>query len=166
MRRSAVASDILDRIRACLGDECQDYKIFRTRGIPPAECDSITASWIDRSIEKFSECESPNPEVCQQEWDAVHGLRITLTKVCVGPDSQAEFDWIGEDAASACFDDLVDLVEECLHCQDWEQFVADHSIYGVRYDSTTYDVESDGGAFSAYIELTIQAAECCPTPGP
>jgi hypothetical protein len=164
VQRSAVASDILAKIEACLGDECRDYVFARTRGIPPADCNSITTSWVDRSIDKFTDCESPNPDICRAEWDAIHGLRVTLTRICAGPDAQPVFDWAREDGEAACFDDLVDLVEECVQCQDWQQFITDHSIYGVRYDSTTYDVEAEGGAFSAYIELTIQAAECCPAP--
>lgn len=161
MMRSAVARDLLDRIKACLGDDCQDYVFARTRGVPPADCNSITTSWIDRSVDKFEDCESPQAD-CRAQWNAVHGLRITLTRVCAGPDAAEVFDWAREDGEAACFDDLVDLVEECVQCGDYSQLVVDHSLYTIRYDTTTFDVESSGGGYSAYIELTLVAAECCP----
>jgi hypothetical protein len=162
VKRSAVASDILALIRACLGDDCREYVFARTRGVPPADCNSITTSWIDRSVEKFTDCESPNPDICRREWDALLGMRITITRICMGPDGGEQFNWAREDGEAACFDDHVDAIEECLMCADFGQFTIDHSIYTIQYDTTTFDVESEGGGYSAYIELTIKAAECCP----
>lgn len=159
MQRSAVTADILTAIQACMGARCQDYVFSRTRGIPPADCNSIAASWVDRTVASFGDC---LPHAGCSEWDSTHGLRIVVTNICVAPDAQERFDWRAEDAAAACFDDDIDLIEECLQCADWSQLAADHSITSIRYDGTTYDVESEGGGFSAYLELTIVAAECCP----
>jgi hypothetical protein len=77
-------------------------------------------------------------------------------------DGGEQFNWAREDGEAACFDDHVDAIEECLMCADFGQFTIDHSIYTIQYDTTTFDVESEGGGYSAYIELTIKAAECCP----
>lgn len=159
MQRSAVTADILTSIEACFGVRCQGYVFARTRGIPPADCNSIAASWIDRAVQPFEDCPRLTP--CGQ-WEAAYGLRIVITNVCAGPDAQERFDWRAEDAAAACFDDDVDLLEQCIQCADWTQLGLDHAISEIRYDGTNYDIESEGGGFSAYIDLTIIANECCP----
>lgn len=168
MRRSQVSIDILNAIQACfnasIGDRCREYVFARTRGIPPADCPSITASWMDRDASSFGDCDpGEGLEMCG-EWNATHGLRIALTRVCMGPDQQPAFDWALEDAETACFMDDLDLLEECIQCTDWTQVKRDNALYSLRYDGTTLDIESDGGGYSAYIELTLVAAECCPTP--
>lgn len=165
MRRSHVAKDILDALYLCMsgviGDRCREYVWARTRGVPPADCNSITASWMDREQHNFGDCE--NVGECR-EWDALLGLRIVLTRVCMGPDQQPSFAWELEDAAAACFDDDLDLIEECLNCMDWTTIMQSHGI-DVIYAGTTNDIEAEGGGYSAYIELTIRARECC-TIGP
>lgn len=89
-------------------------------------------------------------------------MRIVVTNICIGPDAQQAFDWRNEDAAAACFDADVEIVESCIQCTDWSQLGIDHSISSVTYLSTSYDVESEGGGFSAYIDVRIVAEECCP----
>jgi hypothetical protein len=159
MKRSAVTADILTAIQACFGARCQDYIFSRSRGIPPADCNSIAASWVDRTVAHFADCDTPAP--CE-DWQATHGLRIVITNICAGPDAQETFDWRSEDAAAACFEDDVDLLETCIQCGDWTQLYNDHFLTALRYDGTTFDVESEGGGFSAYIEITLVAGECCP----
>lgn len=154
MVRSAVAADILTIIAGCLGPQCR-FKIARTRGIVPAVCPSITTSWIDRSSAGFGDCDG------ECDINSALGLRITITDICMGPDSAEDFDFDAEDAAAVCFDNEVDAIEACLQCADYTQMRIDHQLYSVKYDNTTFDVESEGGAYSAYIELTIRAAECC-----
>lgn len=83
------------------------------------------------------------------------------SRICVGPDSSPAFDWNGDDAAAACFDDDLDALEDCINCGDWSQLMADHFIERIAYVGTTHDVESEGGGYSAYVELTIVAGECC-----
>lgn len=168
MIRSQVSSDILGTIQACfnasIGDRCREYVFARTRGIPPADCNSITASWMDRGVSSFGDCDPGEGLDRCGEWNATHGLRIALTRVCMGPDQEPAFNWALEDAETACFMDDLDLLEECLQCTDWTQVKTDNSLYSLRYDGTTLDIESDGGGYSAYIELTLVAAECCPAP--
>ncbi len=79
----------------------------------------------------------------------------------MGPDGKPTFDWRLEDAAAACFEDDVDLVEECIQCSDWTQLGADHFIERFVYAGTTFDIETEGGGYSAYIEIDITAGECC-----
>lgn len=161
MRRSHVAKDVLDALFACmtaqLGDRCREYVWARTRGVPPADCNSITVSWMDREQGTFGDCEQLGE--CR-EWDAVFGLRVVLTRICMGPDQSLEFDWSLEDAASACFDDDLDLIEECLNCMDWSLIRSTHGV-DVTYAGTTNDIETEGGGYSAYIELIVKARECC-----
>lgn len=163
MQRSHVAKDILDVIEACLiakiGDRCREYVFGRTRGIPPADCNSVSVSWMDRGqAATFSDCKGPTP--CDG-WDPTLGLRIALTRVCLGPDQQPIFNWELEDAAAACFDDDLDIIEDCINCADWTQVYNDHFLDSIAYVGTTHDVEAEGGGYSAYIELTITARECC-----
>lgn len=84
-----------------------------------------------------------------------------LTRICQGPDLDISL----EDAEAACFDDHLDLLEECLLCTDWTQLTRDHSLDSFFLTIVNYDLESEGGAFSAYLEITVVAAECC-TPVP
>lgn len=167
MQRSHLAADVLTILRNCLGDRCQHYKFARTRGIPPAECPSITTSWVDRTEAIFGDCDSPNPAYCDDTQETV-GLRIAITDVCMGPDSAEQFDWDAEDAIAACFDDDVQAVEDCIRCRPdqaaWAALYRDHGINSIGYEGTTYDVEADGGGYSAYIELTIVAQACCTGP--
>lgn len=156
MRRSQAAADILAQLQACMGPLCQQYVFSRTRGVPPADCNSVTVQWIDRSKRSFADCEDD----CR-EWQAAFGMRITLTRVCMGPDQEPAFDWSLEDAESACFDDHLEILEDCVDCGDWSQVKIDHSLEAIRYENTEYDIEANGGAFSAYIELTLIASECC-----
>lgn len=146
-------------------ERCQEYVYARSRGIPPADCNSITVSWMDAADNRFGDCEIMGIDC--NSWDTTKGLRIVLTRVCMGADQAESFDWRIEDAEAACFDDDLDLLEECVKCMDWSQLVRDHALSGLSYVGTTHDVETEGGGFSAYIELTIVAAECCtiaPTP--
>lgn len=159
MIRSQVAADILAAIQACLGARCGDYVFLRSRGVPPADCNSISASWITRTTKPFEDCGGPEP--CAS-WAATNTLRIAITSICMGPDGQPTFDFALEDTVAACFDDDVDLIESCLSCTDWTQFYADHGIESMLYVDTTYDVMSEGGGFTAYIQLRITAGECCP----
>lgn len=159
MNRSAVASDLLDIIKACLGDRCKQYVFARARGIPPAECSSITTSWADRVARYDGECRGP---LACQDWEAVHSLRFTITNICMGPDGKPMFDWQLEDLAAACFEDDVDAIESCLQCMDWSQLRTDHAINQIVYTGTTFDIEAEGGGYSAYIGLQIVAQECCP----
>jgi len=171
MKRSHAAKDILDAVQACflveLGQaRCLEYRFARTRGIPPADCNSVTVSWMDRGVSQFADCAQLGSDC--GEWDATHGLRIVITNICMGPDQTPDFPWDLEDAAAACFMDDLDLLEECVQCMDWSQIRADHSLAEMRYEGTTLDIETDGGGYSAYIELTLVAAECCSLtpPGP
>lgn len=160
MQRSHVTRDVLDVIESCLGDLCRDYRVFRSRGLPPAECNSITASWVDAEVMPgFDDCKMMG--ACSDLWQKAAGLRIALTRVCIGPDQKPIFDIDLEDKEAACFDDHLDLIEECLLCHDWTTFRRDHGIDSMQMVATTHDVESDGGAFSAYIEIAIVASECC-----
>lgn len=166
MKRSHVAKDILDAVQACMvanmpAERCHEYVFARTRGIPPADCNSITVSWMDAADNSFADCRLMGVDGCGREWDTTRGIRIVLTRVCMGPDQSESFDWQREDAEAACFDDDLDLLEECVKCMDWSQLVRDHSLTELFYAGTTHDVESDGGGYSAYIELTVVAAECC-----
>lgn len=154
MVRSAVAADLLTIINNCLGPQCR-YQLARTRGIAPAVCPSITTSWIERVSQSFGDCDGD----C--DFNSTHRIRITITDICMGPDAADEFDFDAEDAAAVCFEDEVDQIEECLQCHNYTQLRLDHQLISVRYDSTTFDVEAEGGGYSAYIELTILAAECC-----
>lgn len=162
MIRSQVDSDVLQQIRACvmaqIGDRCREYRFARTRGIPPADCNSITVSWMDRARSQFGDCETLGADC--GEWNATLGLRVVLTRVCIGPDQAPEFNWDLEDAEAACFNNDLDVLEECIQCSDWSQLRADHSIE-LSYVGTTHDIETEGGGYSAYVELTVVAAECC-----
>lgn len=160
MQRSAFASDVLDLIRACLGERCRHYAIGRARGIPPAVCPSITTSWVDRTEAVFGDCQGPYRDCDVQE---TVGLRIVITDICMGPDAAEQFDWAAEDAAAACFDDDVQVIEDCIRCSDWTQIFRDHGLNSIAYEGTTYDVEADGGGYSAYIEIT-PVAQVCPCP--
>lgn len=157
MQRSHAAQDVLDTIRDCVGANCRRFQFARTRGIPPADCASITVSWIDSEDTSFGDCTDLGG--CQS-WQSAHGLRVVITDVCMGPDSGKGFDWVGEDEAAACFDDLVDDIERCLKCADWTQFRFDHSAE-VSFVDTAYDIEAQGGGYSAYIQLSIVSDECC-----
>lgn len=161
MQRSHVASDVLDLLRDCLGARCQHYVFARSRGIPPAECPSIATSWVDRTSTPFGDCNGGWGDCDSTE---TVGLRIAITDICVGPDAAATFDWAAEDAIAACFDNDVQVLERCIECggPGWQQLYRDHGLDTVAYEGTTYDVESDGGGYSAYIELTIVAKVCCP----
>lgn len=170
MRRSYVAADILAVIQACfttaIGDRCREYRFAQTRGIPPADCNSVSASWMDRDVSSFGDCDPGEGVQSCGEWNATHGLRIALTRVCMGPDQQPAFAWELEDAEAQCFMDDLDLLEECIQCTDWTEVKNTNSLYSLRYDGTTLDIESTGGGYSAYIELTLVAAECCTPPEP
>jgi hypothetical protein len=157
--RSAIASDVLEQLKACLGpDLCQQYVWARTRGVPPADCNSITTQWIDRGSTAFAdECDDGS---CG-DFQSTLGFRVTLTRVCMGPDQEQVFDWSLEDAEAACFDDHLELLEDCVQCGDWSLLRQTHHLERFRYVETNHDIESDGGGFSAYIEITIVAAECC-----
>lgn len=154
MQRSSLAADVLDVIAECLGPQCR-FKLGRSRGIPPAVCPSITTSWVDRTAKTWD-------ENGQCFINSSLGLRITITDICMGPDAAENFDFVLEDAAAVCFDDEVDAIESCMQCYDFEQIRQDNKLMRIAYESTTYDVESDGGGYSAYIEMGIVAAECCP----
>lgn len=164
MKRSHVAQDILDAIQACFNaqlppERCQEYNFFQSRGLPPADCNSISVSWMDAGDSRFGDCEIMG--INCNEWNSTRGLRIALTRICMGPDQSEEFDWRLEHEETVCFNDHLDLLEECIKCMDWTQLVRDHSLIVLSYAGTTHDVESDGGGYSAYIELTIVAGECC-----
>lgn len=158
MSRSAIAADVLEQLKVCMGPElCQQYVWARTRGVPPADCNSVTTQWIDRASTSFAdECAGDG---C--EFQSTLGFRVTLTRICMGPDQEPVFDWGLEDAEAACFDDHLEVLEDCVQCGDWSQLKIDHALERFRYVETNHDIESDGGGFSAYIEITIVAAECC-----
>lgn len=140
-----------------------DYRFARSRGIPPADCNSITLSWIDEGDSApFGDCES-SFEGCE-DVTTTAGIRIALTRICMGPDQEPVFDWELEDAAAACFSDDLEKVMCCLKKSDWRQLKQDHRLDRFTYVGTTYDVESQGGGYSAYIEMTIVAPECCELP--
>lgn len=159
MQRSLVAADILQQIMDCMGAAlCGQYEFARTRGLPPAECNSITASWIQREIELFEDCSDGKPPC--GAFVAYPTLRIVLTRICMGPDASGSFNWQLEDAEAACFDDHLEIVEQCITCSDWSQLRADHKVT-LACRRTEHDVESEGGGFSAYIEIDMRADECC-----
>lgn len=168
MKRSYVAADILAQIQSCftaaIGARCREYVFARTRGIPPADCNSISASWMDRGVSVFGDCDPGEGLESCGEWNTTHGLRIAITRVCVGPDQQPGFGWDLEDTAAVCFMDDLDILEECIQCSDWTNVKRANSLYSLRYDGTTLDIESEGGGYSAYVELTMVAGECCTPP--
>lgn len=158
MSRSAIAADVLAQLKACMGPEiCGQYVWARTRGVPPADCNSITTQWSDRASNQFAEdCADGD---C--DFQTTYGFRVTITRICMGPDQEADFNWELEDAEAACFDDHLEILEDCIQCGDWSQLKAEHALERFRYVETNHDIEADGGGFSAYIEVTIVAAECC-----
>lgn len=161
MNRSDVAADILDGIAECLGPErCRDYQMLRSRGVPPADCNSIATSWTDKTTDLFSDC-APKSAPCEPR-RVSHGMRLTITSICIGPDGEPTFDMDKEDAAAECFDNDVDTIERCIECGDWSTLYAEHFLESLTYEATSYDVEAEGGAYSATITLRIVATECCP----
>jgi hypothetical protein len=162
VNRSQVAQDVLDAIRACNPAICDEYRLLRSRGLPPADCNSIATSWVRRDVEylEFSDCEG---EDCNEDlmWDAIHELRVTITRICMGPDGQPAWDTSLEDDAAVCFDDDLDELETCLQCTDWTQLRIDHALDSFKVGETIHDLESDGGAFSAHVTIVLKARECC-----
>lgn len=158
MNRASVASDILDAIRACLGEGCR-YKIVRSRGRVPAEnCDSLAAYWGDRDFEPFSDCEDLVP--CTEGTD-IDVLNILLTKICVGPDGDINFNWDLEDETAACFWNDLETIENCIRCGDFTDLES-QGVTGVSYSGTEIDDEARGGAYDAVIKITITSKFCCP----
>lgn len=162
MNRASLASDVLTQIQVCLQERCSDYVFARTRGVPPADCNSITTQWIDRGIQSWNE-QCDDGQGCGK-WQGAYGMRITLTRICMGPDQEESFNWTLEDAEAACFDNDLELLEDCVQCGDWSELKSTHALERFRYDGTTHDIESDGGGYSAYIEITLVASECCAPP--
>lgn len=165
MQRSHLAKDILDSLKACMlaqwpAGRCEQFQFGRSRGIAPADCDSITISFIDETADDFADCKVIGRS-CEEPWIETTRLRIILTEVCMGPDQKPMFDWALEDEVAACFSDDFDLLKKCVRCTDWETLVSDHNLNTFQMSSISYDVESEGGGYSAYIEITATSNECC-----
>lgn len=159
MNRSDAAFDVLDVIQSCLPDFCS-YVLFRSRGVPPAECDSIAAYWGSRRSSPEIDCEglSPCSLIIKQDLD------IAITKCCAEPDAggdRGEFDFAAEDAESVCFERDLQIIEDCLECHDWTQFGIDHAVQSVTLRSVDRDNNTAGGCFSAYLRLELVYTKCC-----
>lgn len=159
MDRAAVSADIITALEVCLSDLCPDFVFFRSRGVPPADRESVAFTWIDRARLSFEDCDSPD---CKPQFTSSHAFRIVVTTICMTPDAQRDFDYLAEDNAAARHDAIVDQAEECLACSPlFAPIYARHGVYSVVDSGTTYDPESQGGGFSSYINVVIEAQECC-----
>lgn len=157
MNRAQVAADIAAQIEACFGGECI-YRIFRARAVPPAECDSIALVWGQRTAKPENQCLTLRP--CDRE--VTQDLQIVLTKCCVGIDAEENFDIAGEDHETICFEDDLQILEECIECTDWSQLGLDHDLQSLRLVATERDPMVEGGCVSAYLTVEIIYCESCP----
>jgi len=155
--RSDLAADVLALIRGCLGPGCE-YELFRSRGIPPAECKSIAVTWAESQPTYDADCDQFQP--CEVRQRSV--MRIILTRCCVTADAGMMFNSAAEDDASICLWRDTELIERCLACADLRQIAIDHGLNSFRHVATRFDVETLGGCNSAYIEVMVESEECCP----
>ena len=165
MERAYLARDILDALEVCMKaalppERCKHYRYAFTRGLAPADCPSITISLIDEDTQDFGDCKNLGVGTCE-EWTDTTGLRIVLTDVCMGPDQQPTFDWELENDVATCFQLDFDTLKRCVRCIDWRQIRSDHSLNEIEIVGVTYDVETQGGGYSAYIEMSFTSSECC-----
>ena len=156
MIRNSVAADILAQIQACLPDTCS-YKLFRSRGLPPADCNTIAFAWSDRHPESEQGCRGMTP--CDRVVD--QRFTLVLTKCCDGIDGHDFFPTQLEDDETVCFENDLQLLEECIECGDWSQLGLDHGINSIELESTRRDNETEGGCMTAYLTVLIVANECC-----
>lgn len=158
MNRAAVAADIIDALRLCLGEGCS-YELTRSRGDLPAECNTISLSWLPRRQEFFSDCGSLAD--CDDA-TSVDQLQILVTRCCAGIDGQVKLDLAAEDREEACFWDDIETIETCLNCLDLNELRADHNIQVFKLISTTPDTTVRGGCYSARLRVEIRSMLCCP----
>lgn len=156
MIRNDVAADILAQIQGCLPDYCS-YKLLRSRGLPPADCNTIALAWGNRIPVSETGCIGllPCDRVVEQSFTLV------LTRCCDGLDSRESFSTDDEDDETVCFERDVQIVEECLECGDWSQLGVDHGINSLVLESTRRDSETEGGCMTAYLGVVISSNECC-----
>lgn len=168
MIRSHVAADILAAIETCMRtylgpNRCDEYLFLRSRGIPPADCNSIAVTYTDRGVAHIGDCAHTTAYSPCPDYIATLGMRVVITRICLRPDVGAggSFDAVAEDAEAACFMDDLDALEACIMCGDWRQIGVDHRVAKLRYDGTSEDVETEGGGYSAYLDITLVGSECC-----
>ncbi len=158
MNFATTATDILDVIRGCLGPAC-DYKIALTRGVPPAGCNSIAAYWGDTvAAPQRSDCPILKP--CGPSVLDTHQLNILVTNICIKPDG-GQFDWAAEQKAAECFYRDLEIVEQCLRCQDWTNIAGIDGFKSLEYRRTVRDAAAQGGGYAARIVLDITSRQCC-----
>ena len=141
---------LLDDIQACMDTECH-YKTFVSLGIPPAECDSI-AAWMSyqRRTEDNSECQNAYFD---------HAVNLTLTRCCINTDAAKEFSHASEQEDAQCFLRDIDALINCLTCESLANL--ESSDCGSTIGEISYDLEKEGGCYSATITLNRLVIECC-----
>lgn len=152
------ANALLTEIRACMGGESCPYQLFVSRGMPPADCNSIVARYDGgrRNDRESNDCDS----VFEEE------IVVTLTKCCVTPDIQTNWNPVLEDAEAKCFYDDLALLRQCLICNGMtalEPYVDGCKPY---VTATVLDPMSEGGCFSGSIVIRFRNVDCCPAPPP
>lgn len=155
MIRSETSADILAAIITCLGQSCS-YQVIQSRGIFPAECDSIVAVWGDSSNLIPDDCGSGPCETFRS-----HKLMLVLTKCCSGIDAQINLDSTQESDESICFYRDVEIIEKCIICTDFSQLLFDNGLSNLYLSGTRFDPTVHGGCMTAYIDIVINETFCC-----
>jgi len=158
VNRYELAADILTQIQACLGADCT-YALIRSRGVPPAECDSIIVTFADAIPYWDADC---FPNACVDHQD--HTMRVVLTRQCLLPDVDETFNFAAEDAEVQCFWRDLETLERCLDCSDLSQVYLDNGVTRIQRLRTQIDATTLGGAHSATLTFRVVENYCCPAP--
>lgn len=145
---------LLAMIRDCMGGDACDYSLFVSLGVPPAECNSISA-YLDEQVR------TNNSDDCFLVTDDT--FYLVLTRCC---NEQEVFDPIFEDEQAECFLHDLDALKTCLAC-NLKDTLGPFSPQCAPYIKRIgLDAEKRGGCYSAEIEIVMSDMNCCPPPTP
>jgi len=144
---------LLAEIKTCMGGQECSYNLFVSRGIPPADCNSI-AGFVEQSRPESTEFDD-----CNNRYN--DSLVISITRCCLDPDTQDSFDPALEDREAKCFYDDARLLLECVHCNAGTALGPYIAGCQPLISGMEFDMEALGGCYTALIRIAIAEDVCC-----
>ena len=147
---------LAQEIRTCMGGTACEYAVYVTRGMPSADCNSIAVWYGGSSISDRDSSE------CEVWFDSL--VNITITRCCMMPDAEAEYDPARENAEAQCFLEDLTSLRNCLYCNATPIMEPYMDGCSAQISSVEVDTEAEGGCYSATVTFNVLERDCCPPP--